>query len=138
MWSDLRLLHVIKNDQLAETYIHEPGGTCPLLRDDGTVHYILPDRLDAPSEEIGTTGELEWVSEKGTWGEGFRGTGAGGGEPALGQWHDPESGLHYNFFRYYDPELGRYLSPDPIELFGGINPYAAITNPFAEYDRYGL
>ena len=47
------LLHTLKNDALAETYVHEPGGTCPILRDDGEVHFILPDQNDSPSEEVG-------------------------------------------------------------------------------------
>ncbi|MBX3615841.1 RHS repeat-associated core domain-containing protein, partial [Nitrosomonas sp.] len=34
---------------------------------------------------------------------------------------DKETGLHYNYFRYYEPETGRYLSPDPIGLAGGIS-----------------
>jgi len=56
----------------------------------------------------------------------------------LGQWYDGESGLHYNHFRYYDPETGQYLSPDPIGLLGGINAYAGVTDPFGEVDRFGL
>jgi RHS repeat-associated protein len=30
-----------------------------------------------------------------------------------GQYYDQETGLHYNYHRYYDPRIGRYLTPDP-------------------------
>jgi RHS repeat-associated protein len=38
-----------------------------------------------------------------------------------GQYYDQETGLHYNYFRYYNPQTGRYITPDPIGLEGGIN-----------------
>ncbi|WP_337579370.1 RHS repeat-associated core domain-containing protein, partial [Pseudomonas savastanoi] len=31
-----------------------------------------------------------------------------------GQYFDVETGLHYNTFRYYDPEIGRFITQDPI------------------------
>ncbi|MBD1106575.1 RHS repeat-associated core domain-containing protein [Pseudomonas amygdali pv. morsprunorum] len=37
-----------------------------------------------------------------------------------GQYFDVETGLHYNTFRYYDPEIGRFITQDPIGLSGGI------------------
>ena len=43
----------LRDGALVEGYLHEPGGTCPLLRQDETgVHYILPDQNDGPSEEV--------------------------------------------------------------------------------------
>ncbi|MCB9608869.1 MAG: hypothetical protein H6716_19925 [Polyangiaceae bacterium] len=56
-----------------------------------------------------------------------------------GQWYDAETGLCYNRYRYYDPELGRYLSPDPIGLYGGLNTYRYVENvPVSHADPNGL
>ncbi|MFE1573450.1 RHS repeat-associated core domain-containing protein [Comamonas odontotermitis] len=55
-----------------------------------------------------------------------------------GQWHDVETGLHYNRFRYYDPEVGRFIHQDPIGLDGGNNLYQYAPNPLNWLDPLGL
>ena len=53
-----------------------------------------------------------------------------------GQYFDKETNLYYNF-RYYEPETGRYISPDPIGLAGGINIYGYVEqNPLSLIDPY--
>ena len=56
-----------------------------------------------------------------------------------GQYRDSETGLHYNYFRDYDPSTGRYVESDPIGLSGGLNTYLyAKANPVRLIDPRGL
>ena len=56
-----------------------------------------------------------------------------------GQYFDVETGLHYNYFRNYDPVNGRYLESDPIGLSGGVNRYVyVLSNPMLLVDPDGL
>jgi len=55
-----------------------------------------------------------------------------------GQYFDEETGLHYNYFRYYDPTLGRYIKSDSTGLSAGPNTYGyALQNPIMYYDPNG-
>ena len=56
-----------------------------------------------------------------------------------GQYFDKETNLHYNYFRNYDPSIGRYEESDPIGLRGGVNTYAYVAaRPLVRIDPFGL
>jgi RHS repeat-associated protein len=56
-----------------------------------------------------------------------------------GQSFDYETGLHHNWYRYYDPKTGRYISADPLGIDGGINVYAYVVgDPINRVDPEGL
>jgi RHS repeat-associated protein len=56
-----------------------------------------------------------------------------------GQKRDRETGKHYNYFRDYDPSIGRYFESDPIGLWGGISTFGYVgARPVLDHDRRGL
>jgi RHS repeat-associated protein len=110
--------------------------------------YIHTDHLDAPrSVENSTTGQLVWRWDFAPFGE-FMPDQDPDGDSVLftlplrfpGQFYDSETGLHYNYFRDYDPAIGRYVQSDPIGLEGGITTtYGYVNgNPITYRDTLGL
>ena len=56
-----------------------------------------------------------------------------------GQYFDSETGTHYNYFRDYDPRVGRYLQSDPLGLRAGVNTFGYVSQqPLAYIDPLGL
>jgi len=54
------------------------------------------------------------------------------------QYADRETGLHYNFFRYYEADVGWFVNQDPIRLWGGENLYSFVSNANVWVDPLGL
>ncbi len=110
------------------------------------VLYFETDHLNTPRGARNEAGVRVWRWEADAFGSSLPDQDPDGDGQATtvnlrypGQYFDPESGLHYNQARYYDPTSGRYLSPDPIGLVGGLNPYLyANANPLRFTDPSGL
>jgi len=147
-WTGLRLYGEQRMKGPEILYTYEEGSYAPHTRITGRkedariqwYHNAQNGRPEALADENGT---LVWRERPELWG-GVRGErlddGAGIQQNLRfqGQYLDRETGLHYNLFRYYDPECGRFTQPDPIGLAGGINLYQYAPNPLSWIDPLGL
>ncbi len=124
-------------------YFYWPQSYTPfLLRQDGAIFRYHNDTLGAPVRLTAPGGRIVWEAELSAFGR-ARPLVAEIAQPLRlpGQYADDEFGigLHYNRFRYYDPQIGRYISRDPIGVAGGLNPYLyAGNNPLHQADPLGL
>lgn len=101
---------------------------------------IVTDLVGAPRELVDESGAVAWRARSTLWGNTAWGVNSTAYSPLRfpGQYYDPENGLHYNYFRYYDPESAQYLSPDPLGLAPDPNPTAYVRNPHVGSDPLGL
>jgi len=95
----------------------------PYARIEGnSVYYYHNDHLGTSQRMTDSSMGVVWEGEFLSFGEPFFITGSIANNLRFpGQYYDQETGLHYNWNRYYDPRTGRYLTPDPIGLAGGMN-----------------
>jgi RHS repeat-associated protein len=153
---------VIKAEGTAATHFHYDRGGHLIAESDGSgnvqreyvflddtpIAFITPGGIDfIHPNHLGTPQKMTDASQNVVWD-------GGGSDPFMmspppttpamglrfpGQYYDSETGLHYNYFRDYDPSLGRYTESDPIGLEGGVNTYAYVGgNPVNHADPIGL
>jgi len=162
----MRLLSESKGE-ISSTYVYEYNSYAPLARLDswnaeyfaaqgkavpaasdpgglGRVYYFHCNASGMPEEMTDRNGNIVWRARYMTWGrlafENVTSHAPVGFEQNLrmqGQYHDRETGLHYNTFRYYDCDTGRFISEDPIGLLGGMNLYQYAPNPLMWIDPWG-
>ncbi len=125
---------------LKREYIYWGGQQIALVID-GHVYYIHNDHLNTPQVITNQNQQVVWMGDY----EPFGKVAANANNSIEifsrfpGQYLDQETGLYYNYFRDYDPSIGRYIESDPIGLEGGVNTYAyAHQNPVKNSDFFGL
>ncbi|ADZ92705.1 HYD1 signature containing ADP-ribosyltransferase family protein [Marinomonas mediterranea] len=156
MWQGKKLIqvrqadHNFVNKTWQHYYLYEPNSHAPIAlydRDTG-VQDIETDHLGTPiSVYQHDTGETLWAGDFETYGKrkcqkaANQEDSSGQYDPKLrfqGQYEDKETGLYQNLHRYYDPHAGRYITHDPIGLYGGLNAYQYCPNPVEWIDPLGL
>lgn len=119
---------------------------CALPPGSGELLYIHNDALGTPQAMTDESGNVVWTAETDPFGGAKVNEDPDGDGKNIelnvrfpGQYYDKETGLHYNYYRYYNPSTGRYLTSDPIGLAGGTNTYSYVENrPLYWIDPYGL
>jgi RHS repeat-associated protein len=134
----------------ATTWDTQPGDTRPLTQlhrtrseqewVDAEFYAIVTDLIGTPTELVDPAGRLAYRASTTVWGA-VLGTLTNTADTPLrlpGQYHDPETGWHYNLHRYYDPQTARYASGDPLGLAPAPNPHTYVHNPTVRSDPLGL
>lgn len=137
-WNQLELFGEIEADEPIEYVFHNFAPVATLRK--GQIYYYHTDHLGTPLEMTDERGRLVWKGDYVTLGR-CRGQGEVVNRLRFpGQWEDEETGLHFNVFRYYDAEVGRYVTVDPIGYDGGDwNLYRYVENDLINLlDRLGL
>jgi RHS repeat-associated protein len=139
--------------QVTRSYGYAPGSTLrpssgqayttnPLFMKVGANYYYYQnDHLGTPQKLITQSGAAVWSATYDAFGKATVNPSSTvtNNLRLPGQYYDAETGLHYNWMRYYDPTTGRYVTSDPIGLLGGINMYAYLDgNPLNSIDPFGL
>ena len=153
VWDGSHLLQEVYLDGGRYTYIYtNPSSYEPLAQvrdwtnEEGEnrqeTNYFHCDHIGIPREMTDKDGNLLWFGNYTGWGrlkEETRVTDSAYQPFRLqNQYADRETGLHYNFFRYYEPDAGRFVNQDPSGLWGGENFYQFAENVTGWIDPYGL
>jgi RHS repeat-associated protein len=117
----------------------EQGSAQPNKKHSLELYFIHNDHLGTPNKITDANQRVVWSIEQTPFGEVNLTTEAIQMPMRFpGQYADLESGLNYNYFRDYDPSLGRYIQSDPIRLQGGPNVFAYVAqSPLTNTDPSG-
>ena len=148
LWDGMQMIQESGADKRQSLYLYTDEGSYePLARIDRNgnqeqhIYYFHTDLNGMPEELTDEAGEIVWECSYQLWGKPVQEIAHREIQQNLryqGQYLDRETGLHYNIFRYYDPDTDRFTQPDPIGLLGGFNLYQYAPNPLTWIDPLGL
>ncbi|ODS23275.1 hypothetical protein AB835_09650 [Candidatus Endobugula sertula] len=136
-WSGSALIGEVTNGT-TRRYLIE-GSTPVGFIENGNIYHYLKDHLGTAHQIIDSSGVVVWEGNYDSFGNATETVALIENNLRFaGQYFDQESGLHYNYFRYYDPKTGRYTQSDPIGLDDGPNSYSYVyNNPLVYFDPDG-
>jgi RHS repeat-associated protein len=141
LWDRDKLLGEQRGGAVRE-FVFYPDSFVPfaVIEPGGDVRYFACDNVGLPHRLLSSDGHVLWSGVYGPFGELEAEAGPAGLNPLrfLGQYADGETGLHYSLYRYYDPAIRSFISPDPLGLLPSENLYAYAPNPWNWVDPYGL
>src|SRR5215471_10826719 len=144
VWDGPVVAEEIQETRSASTtasWLFEPGTSRPVVKiQDGASYACVTDHIGTPRELVSGNADLAWSAQLRAFGD-IEQLAADNTDCKIrfqGQWWDDESGLAYNFYRYYEPATGVYMSPDPLGLDGGSRMYGYVHNPLGWVDPLGL
>jgi len=122
----------MQNQPLAQVHYDENTGA-------DTTYFVHNDHLGTPQLLTDGAQQVVWAGDYAPFGATYLTTEVVDNPIRFpGQFEEDETGFHYNWNRYYDPEIGRYITSDPIGLRGGVNTYGyAFQNPTKYIDQDG-
>lgn len=124
------------------TWVFETGTFVPTAKiQDGKQYSIVSDYLGTPIQMYDEQGKKTWECTLDVYGKATTFEGRSLSDCPFrfqGQYEDEETGLYYNRFRYYDNNIGSFISQDPIRLLGGKCLYNYVCNINSQIDIYGL
>ncbi|HJL14108.1 MAG TPA: DUF2169 domain-containing protein [Sandaracinaceae bacterium LLY-WYZ-13_1] len=137
VWDGLELLHEIEGESVT-SWIWEAGRLVGLIDDEGA-YAVLTDPLGTPTEITDDKGNVVWRGAIDAFGM---------LQPEAtqlkcpwrlpGHYEDPDTGLQHTWLRVYDPEVGAYLTPNPLGVIAGTDLYGYVPDPLSETSPLGL
>ena len=133
----------VDDEPVAQVKVHKNAKGKLLVKD---IVYLTSDHLNTPRIGTDANAQVVWRWEGDAFGDTRTDNDPDNDDQNVtvnlrfpGQYYDRETGLHYNWHRYYDPKTGRYVSSDPIGLEGGVNTFTYVeNNPLRWIDLEGL
>jgi RHS repeat-associated protein len=143
MIGEREVRNVQQEQGAASCFVSQASWAAPLQQESSmqeAIYYFLTDHLGTPQVMTDDTGTVVWRASYKPFGQAEVDSNSTvvNNLRFPGQYFDEEIGLHYNYFRYYHPQFGRYVEPDPLKEFLILSRHSNPKQPLKSVGRFGL